>query len=532
MKPPKRLLCTLLLCVAACSGDEGPSPLPPPARDGQVSDAAHPGFTLIAPLRSRRVYLVDMAGDPVHTWDTEGKPGVAVYLTDRGTLLKCHRIEDHPIFQDAGGHGGWIQEIDWNGDVVWDFRWDSEEGQNHHDIEELPNGNILLIAWDRTTREVGIEHGRDPALLAGQEFWAGAIYEIEPSYPEGGEVVWSWHALDHVIQDFDPQLANYGDPAAHPERIDINGDRDPEPPSEEEEAAAEAQMAAMGYAGGDDPGADGEEEEEEDPEDAARKARVEDADWMHTNAIDYNEALDQIVISVRRFDEVWILDHATTTEEAAGPKGDLLYRWGNPFAYGMGEWEERQLLGQHNVQWIPEGQLGAGNLIVFNNGARPREWSSIEEWWPPRDAEGRYFREEGKPWGPEAPEWSYEAPEPADFYSPFISGVQRLPSGNTLICSGAPGRVFEVTPAGEIVWDWKSPYGLDPDEALERPDGLEDFPTALFRAERFATDHAAIVALRERGAPIPLDPGKGPATNQYVPPELDEEAPEDEAAGE
>ena len=262
-------------------------------------------------------------------------------------------------------------------------------------------------------------------------------------------MVWSWHALDHVIQDRDPDLPNYAKPYDRPERIDINGDRDPDPPSEEEQQAEQDEMEAMGYAGGEDeePADESEadeeeeeeEEEEEDPEDVARKARVKNADWMHTNGIDYNAALDQIVISARRFDEVWIIDHATTTEEAAGPRGDLLYRWGNPFAYGMGEWEKRQLYGQHHVQWIPEGQLGAGNLILFNNGARPREWSSADEWWAPRDSEGNYPREEGQPWGPAELEWSYEAKEPEDFSSGFISGVHRLPNGNTLICCGAPG---------------------------------------------------------------------------------------------
>ena len=44
------------------------------------------------------------------------------------------------------------------------------------------------------------------------------------------------------------------------------------------------------------------------------------------------------------------------------------------------------------------------------------------------------------------------------FYSPFISGAQRLPNGNTLICSGVKGRLFEVTRDGEIVWEYMSPY--------------------------------------------------------------------------
>jgi hypothetical protein len=455
-----------------------------------------------------------MTGTAVHAWETASKPGVAIYLTERGTLLKCHRVLDHPIFQDAGGHGGWIQEIDWNGDVLWDFRWDSEDGLSHHDIEPLPNGNLLMIAWDRTTRRTAIDAGRDPELLEGEEWWGGAVYEIAPTFPEGGEVVWSWHAMDHLVQDFDRDLPNHGDPAARPERIDINGDRDPPDPEEvEKEDQDQAQMAALGYADGGDADDEEEQQTEEERRDELRKARVKGADWLHMNSVAYNAELDQIALSVRRFDEVWIIDHATTTEEARGPAGDLLYRWGNPFAYGMGKWEERRLFGQHHVQWIPEGRLGAGNLILFNNGARPREHSSVDEWWAPRDVDGRYPRAEGEPWGPVETAWTYEAPNPEDFSSRFISGVQRLPNGNTLICSGAQSWVFEVTPQKEVVWSWKNPYGP---LAGEHDDDLRRFPYALFRAERFAADHPGIVALRAKGAAIPLEPGTGPATNQLT----------------
>jgi len=440
--------CLFLASLASCSGETSSTSvaqaelLDPPSRDGWNPDAAWPGFTLIAPLKSVHVQLVDMAGEAVHSWEAPRKPGVASYLTERGTLLHCLRIEDHPVFE-GGGQGGWIQELDLDGSVLWDFHWDSDQGISHHDIEELPNGNILMIAWDRIARAEALAAGRDPELLAGDEFWPGAVYEIEPTRPEGGKVVWSWHAWDHRIQNLDPEKPNHGNPAEHPERIDINGDRDPEP-SAEEEAEVAAEMAALGYTGDDD--------EEEDPEKAAFNARIEGADWLHMNAIDYNAELDQIVLSARRFDEVWIIDHSTTTAEAAGSQGgrhgkggDLLYRWGNPFAYGMGRWEERQLLGQHHVQWVPEGSLGAGSLIVFNNGARPREHSSVDEWWPPRDAEGNYVREKNQPFGPAEPDWSHAAPDPADFYSSFISGVQRLANGNTLICSGTQGWVFEVT---------------------------------------------------------------------------------------
>lgn len=522
-----RLGLALLSACSAGSEDAGHPP-GPPARDGFEARTAWPGFTLVAPLEAKTVYLADMAGEAVHTWPSDYKTGEVCYLTERGTLLKSQRAVDHPVFQDAGGHGGRIQEIDWDGSVLWDFQWDSEKGLNHHDLEELPNGNVLFIAWDRITRAEALAAGRDPELLEGEEFWAGAIYEVAPKRPVGGEIVWSWHSLDHLVQSFDETLPGYGDPSAHPERIDINGDRDPDPPDEEEKKEIARDIAALGYgaaATSDDDAGDGTgtvkggdekvgEEEEEDPEDAARKARVKDADWMHTNAVAYNADLDQIAISVRRFDEIWIIDHGVTREEAAGPRGDLLYRWGNPYSYGMGNWEDRTLFGQHDVQWIPEGHLGAGNLLVFNNGSRPRKWSSVDEWWAPRDANGRYPRAVGEPWKPWAPTWSWPTEEREGFFARFISGVQRLPNGNTLICAGPQGHVFEITKAGDVVWDWKSPFRPTEEELDE---SMEKYPTAIFRALRYAADSPNIARLRERGAPVPMSAGTGPATNQYEP---------------
>jgi len=516
----------LLALAAACSpSDAEAGALPPPSREGWDASGPFPGFTLIAPLRSRRVYLVDMSGTAVHSWVTAATPN-ATYLTERGTLLRSLDVpKDHPIFR-GGGASGWIEELDWDGTRLWLFRWDSEDGLSHHDALELPNGNVLMIAWDRHTREEALAVGRDPELLGGDELWADAVYEIRPTRPEGGEVVWSWHSWDHLVQDSDPALPGFGDPTARPERIDVNGDRDVVPLTEEEEDAQLAQMAALGYGGDGGDAGDAADEPEDDPEEAAFERRIENADWMHSNGLAYNVVLDQIAISARRYDEIWILDHSTTTAEATGSTGgrygkggDLLYRWGNPFAYGMGRWEDRRLMGQHNVQWIPEGYLGAGNLIAFDNGTdRDRPWSEIDEWWPPRDADGNYLRAEGRPFGPDETEWTYTAPERSDFFSSFVSGVQRQPNGNTLICSGAQGWVFEVDPAGEVVWDWRNPYGIDPEIDPEPDPDSDTLPTALFRAERYAPDHPGIVALRAKGAPVPLDPGSGPATNPYVPP--------------
>lgn len=535
---------SVALLLAGCSGDqpsfatggdaspiESAALLRPAPRTEQVDRGPFAGFTLVAPLGSKRVHLIDMAGEEVHRWDTREKAGESNYLTSRGTLIRCAETPDHPTFQDTGGHGGGIFEYGVHGEVLWEFRWDSEGGLQHHDVEELPNGNFLFVAWDRTTRDVALAAGRDPELLEGAEWWTGAIYEVKPTRPVGGEIVWSWHSRDHLVQNYDSSLAGYGDPASFPGRIDVNGDRDPKPPSKEEKKKLDDQMRAAGYAGGDpdpddadadagidDGEADPEDEsakgtdEEVDPEEAARaaekkarKARTKDADWTHMNAVDYNADLDQIAISVRKFDEIWIIDHGVSREEAKGPAGDLLYRFGNAYAYGMGRWSERRFLGQHNVQWIPKGQIGAGNLIVFNNGARPRPWSSVVEWWPPLREDGTYARLEGAPFGPSQYEWSYQAEDVESFYAPFISGVQRLPNGNTLLCSGPDGLLLEVTQEGETVWQWQNamePFNGDDTEPME--DWLR---VALFRATRYGVDSPEIAALRAAGAPVPASAG-------------------------
>ena len=189
-------------------------------------------------------------------------------------------------------------------------------------------------------------------------------------------------------------------------------------------------------------------------------------DWTHFNSVDYNAELDQVLVSVHDFSEIWILDHSTTTSEAAGHTGgksgkggDLLYRWGNPRVYRAGTVADQKLFAQHNAHWIPRGLPGEGHVLIFNNGPRRPDgpYSSVDEIIPPVDEKGRYPLKEGSACGPEKAYWSYSAPKKSDFYSSFISGAHRLPNGNTQICSGANGTVFEVTPDKKIVWKYLNP---------------------------------------------------------------------------
>jgi hypothetical protein len=215
-------------------------------------------------------------------------------------------------------------------------------------------------------------------------------------------------------------------------------------------------------------------------------------------------------LSVPEVGEIWIIDHSTTTAEArsssggrSGHGGDLLYRWGNPGMYGRGGDADQLLFYQHQVLWIPDDWPNGGNLTVFNNGG-DRGWSSVMEIEPPLEDDGSYTLDPDQPWGPPTPRWTYVAPERASFYAPFISGAHRLANGNTFICSGPQGWFFEVTPGGEVVWEYRNPYhGGVPGW---HPPATKDVPYASFRATKISPDHPALVGRDLR----PLDPQPEP----------------------
>jgi hypothetical protein len=418
---------------------------------------AFQGYTLMSPFVSPNTYLVDMQGRVVRTWQTDCSPALCAFLLDNGHLMRPGSIGvDAGVFGPGPGVGGRIQEFSWEGELVWDFKFYNARQLPHHDMTRLPNGNVLLIVWDRKTTEEALAAGRRPEMTGDKHLLPDSLVEIKPTGKTTGEVVWEWRLWDHLVQDFDKTKANFGNVAAHPELVNINYGED--------------ELPSVAAAKGDNPGAG-----QNNPT-TNRPPRV-DPDYTHFNGVAYNADLDQIAVSVWRFSEFWIIDHSTTTAEAAGHQGgrsgkggDLLYRWGNPRAYRAGTKADRKLFSQHNAHWIPKGLPGAGHILLFNNGGeRPDgSYSSVDELAFPVDSQGRYLFKPGK--ATDGPVWSYTAPKKADFFSSFISGAQRLPNGNTLICSGANGTVFEVTPEKEIVWKYVNPVkGGTPFGAPPRP---------------------------------------------------------------
>jgi len=367
------------------------------------------GNILFAPMQSKTAYLINYDGTVNHTWSSDYRPGESVYMLEDGSVLYAIKLT-----YSFGGAGGGIQRISWNGSLMWDFRYYTNDYLSHHDFEVLPNGNILMIAWEFKTREEAIDAGRDPNKLFGNTLMPDHVIEVKPTGPSNGDIVWEWHAWDHLVQDYNPQKKNYGVVEDHPELININFGSN-------------------------------------------------QADWLHTNSIDYNEELDHILLSSRTFSEIWVIDHSTTTEEAAGHTGgnsgkggDLLYRWGNPQSYGAGREDDRKFFQQHDANWIEPGCPGEGNILVFNNGGgRPgTDYTSIDEIVPPVDEDGNYYLEPGNPYEPEEQVWIYDS----NFFAWYIGGAQRLANGNTIICDGPSGTFYEVTPEKDIVWEYENPY--------------------------------------------------------------------------
>ena len=379
------------------------------------------GYTLIADT-SDVTYLIDHLGRVVYSWRLPGRRIAQAKLLENGNLLIRQKSHRRPH----------IIEADLASNIVWQY---ANNDTAHHDFLKLPNGNLLLIMRGNITSEEAIAAGANPKISSYHGDY-DYLLEVRPTSPDSGEVVWKWSMLDHLIQDYDPVKPDYGPIAEHPERIDIN------------------------YV-------------------SNRRAIGSDW-WSHTNAVDYNPILNQIMITLRRFSELWIIDHNTTTEEAAGPKGDLLYRWGNPRAHGNGDPLDQQLFGAHNAQWIPPELPGAGNILIFNNGYEISPWrrhySSVDEIAIPPFKDNSYPRSPDLSFMSALPQWTYIGSNSAGFYSHRMGGVQRLPNGNTQICDSTSGVVFQVTPDGKTVWQYNHPYSQFGNEIYRAPWYPPDYP--------------------------------------------------------
>lgn len=416
-----------------------------------------PGYVLFSPSNSYKAFLIDKCGKEIKEWQSNYMPGLAASLLNDGTLLRCGDLNNSLFL--GGGHGGILERFDWNGALQWSFVISDSLQCQHHDAIGLPNGNIMTIVWETHSQEDGIANGRQSL---GFKMWSEKIVEIQPIGADSGVIVWQWRAWDHLVQDADSTKLNYGVVADHPELIDIN----------------------------------------------TGTIHAAQPDWLHFNSLAYNEALDQLMVSSHSLSEIFIIDHSTTTEQAAlhaggnaGHGGDLLYRWGNPQNYGRGTSDDKKLFQQHFPHWTD----GGNEVMVFNNGVgRPgTDYTSVETFQLPAMVNGSYPIEPGEAYLPAEQDWIYTANPAASFFSNTMGGAERMPNGNTLICNAASGIFMEVDNAGNAIWKYVNPIGINGSTTQ----GEQPAFNACFRTRFYAHNFSGFAGLTlVPGEPLELDP--------------------------
>jgi hypothetical protein len=418
---------------------EGPAEPEPTGVVVHRPEKTWPGYTLLSSLGGHYdpktdvtygAILIDMEGNVIKEWPLVPYPA--------RMLPGGYVMGGMGLFEEFTGVPNLVQ-LDWNGKQVWAWKGFASSYVGapyhsgfHHDYQREGNpvgyyapGMDPMVTGGKT---LILAHYIPPqewtADITVHPLFDDALYEVDWER----NVTWEWHLWEHYGQmGFD---------------------------------APARQAIYENYVG-----------------------RVPDvgSDYQHTNAASYlgpNKWYeggdlrfhpDNIMIDCRSSNIIAII---ARHPDPAGQwqVGDIVWKIGPDYSYGKPEYRLGQIIGQHQAHLIPQGLPGAGNVLLFDNGGlagygplmtglRPivsnklRDYSRVLEF------------------NPVTLEvvWEYMCPKPKldaagntiepAFFSTFVSGVQRLANGNTLVCEGQTGRVFEITPENEIVWDYASPFG-------------------------------------------------------------------------
>ena len=410
-----------------------------------VTNDAYNGLTLFS--SNKNSYLINNCGQVINKWNSNYDRGGDVYLYPDGSILRAGKIDNNDI--SFGGIGGIIEKFDWEGNLTWSYTYSSSTFSQHHDLQLLPNGNILILALERKTEAEAILAGRDPQFINEGELYTEQVIEIVPMGTNQASIVWEWDAWDHLTQDFDNTKQNYGSVEDNPQLLDIN------------------------YI----------------PNGVGKR------DWLHFNSMQYNEDLDQIIMNSQSLGEFYIIDHSTSMAESSSHSGgnrdkggDFLYRWGNPRVFKSGSEQDQKLFGAHFPHFIPDIYTDGGKILIFNNGlGRSANFSTVNIINPPLTVNGNYtMSNPGDSFLPNDFDWTYIDPiDPLNFYSRIISSAQRLPNGNTLICEGTRGHFFEIDPSSNVVWRYKNPDAVN--GILTQGDAPNGNP--VFRAKKYSSNY-------------------------------------------
>jgi hypothetical protein len=368
------------------------------------------GYTVLSPLQTQAVLVIDMNGNIVKRWEAYNNSagGPARVFPDGGVMSASGNRPPHQESLE-------LIQRDFEGNVIWRFGRSEQiqlndgatvwSARQHHDWqrEDFPAGYYSpdakpAITGTNTLILTHTNHNR--ANIADARLEDDRLIEVSWK----GDIAWEWVAADHI------------------DELGFSAD------------ARQAIKAAPGFS----------------------KARGS-FDWLHINSATYvgpNKWFDE---GDKRFapNNVIISSRQGSFVAIVARDGSIAWRLGPDFSQSRELRAIRQIIGQHHPHIIPKGLPGAGNLLVFDNGG-----SSGYGFANPiaPDGTGAFARAGSRVLeiNPVTFElvWSYSAPR---FFSTNISGAQRLPNGNTLITEGANGRLFEVTKEGTIAWEYIFP---------------------------------------------------------------------------
>ncbi|WP_405379057.1 aryl-sulfate sulfotransferase [Nonlabens sp. Asnod3-A02] len=437
------MLLILTSLIISCNDDEAieiiTDPVPTIQSNITVYDVNNltDDYVFISPFRENTSFLIDRLGNILHRW-TSSESVFMAYLREDGSAVRAINTGvDNGI--NLGGNTGAIEIIDKENNQIWKWTLDTPTDVLHHDIALLPNGNILASVWTVKDRIEAIENGRDPSTIIDDKLVIDRIIEIQPIGTNQANIVWEWSVWDHLVQDFDASKLNFGN-ASNAQLFDIN-------------------------------------------------QSTEGINFTHGNGLDYIPSLDQIILNSRVLNEFIIIDHNTSTTQAATSTGgrynrggDILYRWGNPASYNSGTINDQQLHDQHDATFVGNNNFSRGTFLVFDN-QDSSTFSTIKEININVTADGFYDNIPTSGNNPTAPIWTYSSPE---ILSPRTSGAQRLDSGNTLITSTSSNVIREVNYNNEVVWEM--------DASIEVNGELE-INSSGFKSRSYSKIYDGVIAL-------------------------------------
>jgi hypothetical protein len=455
------------------------------------------GYTLWSSTNAgnTRSYLMDMEGYVVHEWKTDYVVALHEQLLANGNIVRQQKPWAGQAAADAvvpvpkygpvklqqqtyngayitvgGGHAGLLQEFDWDGNLVWEYERNTSTSVSHHTFTRHPTaGTTLILGWEYKSRDEAIAQGRNPATVGPRGMWPDYITEINNATKA---VVWEFHVWDNLIQNFDSTKPHYGQPKDNLDKFDIN-------------------WICAG---------------------AATETGI--PDWTHWNTANYNmNNANQIAANSRHWGESYIIDRGT------GGKGKLIWRFGNPSAYGMGvapyyQQDGTQLdWGPHHAHFIDPGLPGAGNMLILDNGwNRPAgnrtRTIEVDVTKPSNGTALVSYSALGTTTTfpnlhPGTIVWQYFSGTPNSLYSASQCSNQRLPNGNTVITSTqSTGHIIEVTKGEQntagnwvnklVVWEFIIPILFDSDAGNGYGVYQTDTLPSIHRSIRYGVDYAGL----------------------------------------